>query len=237
MTSAAVTPVFDYAPARSTPRRRVALARLILSLPALVAPFLDFQCGVSPMEAAASVVEPDGWADNRLAAAMGAGFFAGFIVLAWRAALLLRPHPGRSGKRLAVASMLLAWLPYAATTAFWSWALIQHLAESGELPSAPDILPFLTGTTVACAGILLAWRLWVAGNRSAAFLAALTTPFLANAALCLHGFYDDAPQAGYYVTAYLVLLWSSELAWEALRQMRNRWRSWREDSGPIRRRL
>lgn len=205
--------------------------RLVLALPILVVPFLDLACDVSPFNAATAGIHDDiRDPDTLLLVALGWGFF-GWIAFAWQGLITARPEPGRHALKAALVAMPIAWAPFFLTAVLWLRSIVERLpAAATAREVVRDSIPFFIATTAACAGLLLAWRLLALGDRPAALFAALSSAFLANAALCLGMFHDEA-EIGYFVTGYLFLLWTVELAAASLHLMRNRWTERKEKLG------
>ena len=219
MTTASATPlVLDYGITAIPRTRPLQWLMLVLSLPSLVVPFLDFYWHVSPLDA---VVEPfvNDWVEVPLAL-LGFGFFVAFPIIAWRTHLLWR-EPRRRARRAYLASALLAWAGTVALNALWYREMIRRVREEGwALPG--DAYPFLLAGPVAVIGLLIAWRLHARGSANRALTVALTTPYLANAAICLLGFADGDPTIGYVLALFVSLVWALEIGADVLGLVRGR---------------
>jgi len=181
---------------------------LALSLPSLAVPFLDFYWEVSPLRA---VVEPfvGDWAEVIPVALLGFGFFAAFPIVAWRAHVLWR-EPRMRVRRAYLACAFVAWAGTVALNVLWYREVIQRVREDGWELSG-DAYPFLLAAPVAAVGLLIAWLLHARGDANRALTVLLTTPYLANATICLLGFADSDPTAGYLLTLFVSLAWTGEI--------------------------
>ena len=220
MTTATGAPlVLDYSTTPLPRAGHVQRILLALSVPALVAPFLDFYWNVSPLQAALELFSDDS-IDTLPIALLGFGFFAAFPIIAWRTHLLLR-EPEQRARRAYLAAALLAWAGTVALNVLWCRDVIQSVREEGW-EFAGDAYPFLLAAPVAVFGLLVAWRLQARGNANRAFTVVLTTPYLANATVCLLGFADSDPTIGYVLTLFVSVLWTVEIGADVVRIARGR---------------
>ena len=204
--------VLDYATTAPARPRWFQWVLLALSLPALAAPFMDFYWGISPLDAIEESFT-DSSVDEIPLALMGFGFFTAFPAIAWRMHVLLG-EPGRRARRAYLALALLAWTATVWLNVLWCREVIRRVHQDGDALWATlgNGYPFLVGIPVAIAGLLVAWRLTVRGNANRAFAVALTTPYLANSAICLVGFADSIPSLGYLFTLLVAVIWTVEIA-------------------------
>ena len=209
--------VLDYSTTPLPRARRMQWLLLALSIPSVVVPFLEFYWDVSPLDAVAEPFLSD-WSDVLPIALLGFGFFTAFPIVAWRAHHLLRELQRRA-RRAYLAAALLAWAETVALNALWYREVFQRV-RAGEWAFPQDAYPFLLAAPVAVAGLLIAWRLHARGDTNRASTVVLTTPYLANAAICLLGFADGDPTIGYLLALFVSVVWTLEIGAQAVSLVR-----------------
>ena len=220
MTTATGAPlVLDYSTTPLPRAGRVQRILFTLSIPSLIVPFLAYYWDISPLQAVLELFSDDS-IDTLPLALLGFGFFTAFLIVAWRAHLLIR-EPGRRARGAYLAAALLAWAGTVALNVLWCRDFIQRMREDGwEFPG--DAYPFLLAAPVAVIGLLVAWRLHARGDANRAFTVVLTTPYLANATICLLGFADSDPTIGYVLTLFVSVVWTAEIGADVVRIARGR---------------
>ena len=212
--------VLEYSTTPRAGTRWTQVFLLAVSLPSLVVPFLDFYWNVSPLQAVLELFS-DNSIDTLPIALLGLGFFTAFPIVAWRTHLLWR-EPGRGAGRAYLAAALLAWAGTVALNALWYREVFQRV-RAGEWAFPGDGYPFLLAAPVAVAGLLIAWRLHArGGDTDRAFTVVLTTPYLANAAICLLAFADGDPTIGYVLALLVSGVWTVEIGANVVRVRRGR---------------
>jgi hypothetical protein len=190
-------PILSYAApgeamSRRTPMR---VAQLVLALPGLVAPFVVFTLGTSPLDC---VKDWDGFGQPMFLL-LGSSFFAAFPIVAWQVRQFARaaaPTPWERAALTIVAVIALA--PATAVVSMMVYEFAKQLFPDAEL-RWDEILMLLAGLAPLVTGVALSIARRRRGQAMAAIETLLVTGYLANAAICLLGFHSD-PELGYWLT-------------------------------------
>ena len=224
MTSANAVPVIEYATGAVAFPRRFGRVALAASLPSIIVPFVPFVWDVSPWEASQYLLNREDFFDTLAVALLGIGFFAAIAAFAWRALLVCGCRVGRLTRATFLASAAFAWAATIWLNILWSRAVIEQIKDgTGPLEALWDAMPYILGVPLAALGLTIAWRLHRKGDRDRAVSMLLTIPFLTTATSCLLGFRGDDWQLGYYLSMYVVLIWSAEIAVDGFKLVRERW--------------
>ena len=195
------------------PRRWLRAISLLLVLPAAVTPFVPFVYGVSPLRAMNELfAAPFSWHWALERAGIGliaAPFFLGPPLVLWYLRLLIASHSSR-GERIALWSFSI--LSLAASLLFISTGTWELLTTTGGADRQPVVCA--SGASIIAGGTLmlfnpLARRLRL--SREGRATLALSTGYLANAAMLLIGFAGEAYELGAWLTVVacvgIVALW------------------------------
>jgi hypothetical protein len=172
---------------------------LLVSLPLAVAPFVSFTWSISPIYAVQEAFRmfrsgPSG--DVIFLGLLAAIFFLGIPIVLWQLRLLIWPRTTMPERVLAYALGALAGLMSCVFVGRWLIEAIRYW------PSAYDWLTVLSSPFVLIAGGVLLWF----ARRSHPPASTMPTiclhaPYLANAVLCLLGFWDRR-DPGWWLTAF-----------------------------------
>src|SRR5206468_10629361 len=185
------------------------LILFLLSLPALVIPFVTFTSNASPLGAAEKLTVHF-MRFLGIIPLLGLSFFAGVLVVIWKLRQLLGP-PGRWELWAMLAAVIVATIPHAIVMG----CLTTEISRDRSWPSG-DLMQIISGWAILLfgfgiplLGMALAWQRYRRQQAAQALEILAMTPFLANAAMCLVGFHDD-PELGYWLTLWIALLWMIE---------------------------
>jgi len=200
-----MTIVLDYAQAPPTTRRPLELIFLLLWLPALAIPFLDFTHGVTPLAAAGEIA-------NGAIPLLGISFFIAFPIIIWKFRRWLAP-PARWERRITLALVFVCAAPHVMEMALIARDIIHdpHWPTGGWVRVLMEWSILICGFGIPLLGLLLALSLHRRGESARALEILMMSPFVANAAMCLFAFYDD-PETGYWLTIWIVMVGLGEMA-------------------------
>ena len=190
---------------------------LVLSLPVLAVPFLNFTYTVSPLDAVRSIREY--WPLSLL----GIEFFFGPITLAWRLGLLIYSAPPTAIVRAIAVLAVLAWLPFIATCVIIAINFVSVWGSTSLWEFFVDGWPAEIMAAILIIGLLTTTLQFSKRNKINALTTALTAPYLGICTLCLIGFRSDS-KIGYWMTSVVVTVWGAEFIWDAIRPIANRFR-------------
>lgn len=206
----AAAQTLDYA---STPESRQGASRfwlvclLLASSPGLFVPFLHFTWGVSPVEAVKETVTAvfaNTLGEEYLLVILAVGLLVPLLLWCWQLRLALSPRIETVERVVVLCAALLLGL---ATLGF-SANLILHWVRQGAVDA--DSLCVLTAPLGALAGIPILLRLRGSAASYAMPKALLLLVYVSNASIALIGF-ADSRDPGWWVTLFLVAVWSADL--------------------------
>src|SRR5688500_7955130 len=135
------------------PGMRVAL--FILSLPALVTPFLSFTWGTSPLDV---IEDVPGWNSEWPLYLLALTFFASFPILLWKARRLAwATPPGRWETRALAVVALIVTVPAVMVVGRMLWEVRQTM-RAGNMRGDETVMLSLAVVVLAGGLILSAWR-------------------------------------------------------------------------------
>jgi hypothetical protein len=179
--------------ARRRPSSPLRLGLFVLSLPALVTPFVSFTWGTSPVD----VVE-GGWDGEWPLYLMALTIFAGLPIVLWKARRLAwAMPPARWETRVLAVAAVIVTLPAVVIVGRMLWDTGEMMAERNL---GGDELLMLSLAVVALAGglFLSAWR-WRRRGLLFGLETCLVVGYVTVAVMCLLAFHEW-PETGYWLT-------------------------------------
>lgn len=175
-------------PHSSAIAKAIAILAAILTLPALVVPFVPFVFGTSPLDTAIEKVSSgSSWWAGRIFLLLGAPFFLGLPLVVTQIARLVSLSASRMWRIIGFA---LAAISAALSLTFVGTGAVEMLQHDGPFRWQERIVVLLAPAILVSGGAWL-WRARHATGAMTQIFVALTTAYLANASLCLFGFIDD----------------------------------------------
>lgn len=171
--------------------RAVPVLAVILSLPAVVVPFVSFTWNTSPLD---TVVELFRSGSDWIFVLLGAPFFLGIPIVAAQIARITSRNMSRWCRN---AGFALASFSAALSLAFEGMMVLDILEDVGVDDLSGYVALLLVPAILAIAGIWL-WRTRRVADATSQATVALVAAFLANASLCLFTFSDD-PDLGWWL--------------------------------------
>jgi hypothetical protein len=205
-------PMLNYAAPATTatntrPRTPMQIALFVLTLPALMTPFVPFTYGTSPLDAVAHVPAfgDSDWTLYLIAII----YFAAFPILLWKSRLLLFSSTPRRWERrmLTVTAVIVTAPPLIVIGLMLSD--VPELIRDGNF-GGDEMLMLSIALGSLFIGFGGAARRWWRRDGLGGFENLLITGYLTNAAMCLLAFHDN-PEMGYWLTAPVAASFAAEM--------------------------
>lgn len=216
----ATTVVLDYDRTRATylhTARWLRALALLVALPAVVAPFVDFTFSVSPSEVMSEFSKavfhrpPD---STFFIVLLALPFFLGIVIASRRLRLLVREPTSRPER---ISAMLLSLITALMTLAFFGYGLYCWIAQHSM--NNRDLASISIGAGVVVLGTVLLWWLrHIRLDTETLASVALNIAYLGNATLCLVEFCENR-DPGWWWTFWAAVPMSLEICWVTFRSL------------------